>query len=319
MALISPIRLYFRRGGSSGGHIASPAEGSQYASGAPSRGERDQMELAVEEARTILESVCVVGLGTVGGPTARYFARHGFPTYGCDINPQAASGLGDTLLQTSTSLAELPLADLFIVTVDTGFRGEEPITANVFKACEAIRARGTPKLVSIESTVPVGTCRRVHQEVFGGRQRLVHVPHRWWAEDEVRHGVGQPRVVGGVDEESVRLAVESYAWAGIPLVPLSDIRVAELCKAAENTDRYLQIAYAELLKMICDENHLDFEELRRGMNTKWKDEGLWARDVIGCSAPPQNALSGASAAPEVCHLLDGARSVDKIYREHLGK
>src|SRR3989442_3914312 len=177
MALISPVRLYFRRGGSSGGHIASPAEGSQYASGAPSRGERDQMEQAVKESRTVLKSVCVVGLGTVGRPTARYFARHGFPTYGCDINPQAASGLGDSLLQTSTSLDELPLADLFIVTVDTGFRGEEPITANVFKACEAIRARGTPKLVSIESTVPVGTCRRVHPEgVVGGRRGAADVP-----------------------------------------------------------------------------------------------------------------------------------------------
>src|SRR2546425_7606054 len=197
MALISPIRLYFRRGGSSGGHIASPAEGSQYASGAPSRGERDQMELAVEESRTILESVCVVGLGTVGRPTARYFARHGFPTYGCDINPQAASGLGDSLLQTSTSLDELPLADLFIVTVDTGFRGEEPITANVFKACEAIRARGTPKLVSIESTVPVGTCRRGHQEGFGGRQRLGHLPPPGGGGDAGRARGGPPRGLGG--------------------------------------------------------------------------------------------------------------------------
>src|SRR2546428_195170 len=168
-----------------------PGRGSQYASGAPSRGERDQMELAVEESRTILESVCVVGLGTVGGPTARYFARHGFPTYGCDINPQAASGLGDTLLQTSTSLAELPLADLFIVTVDTGFRGEEPITANVFKACEAIRARGTPKLVSIESTVPVGTCRRAHHEALGGRRRRFARPPPRRA-----GGEGPRRVVG---------------------------------------------------------------------------------------------------------------------------
>src|SRR3989442_3932342 len=173
-----------------------PGRGSQYASGAPSRGERDQMELAVEESRTILESVCVVGLGTVGGPTARYFARHGFPTYGCDINPQAASGLGDTLLQTSTSLAELPLADLFIVTVDTGFRGEEPITANVFKACEAIRARGTPKLVSIESTVPVGTCRRVAQGGFGGRQRVApRSPPRAGREEDRRPG--RARAGGG--------------------------------------------------------------------------------------------------------------------------
>src|SRR3989454_3745909 len=177
-----------------------PGGGSQYASGAPPRGERGQMEQAVEESRTILESVCVVGLGTVGGPTARYFARHGFPTYGCDINPQAASGLGDTLLQTSTSLAELPLADLFIVTVDTGFRGEEPITANVFKACEAIRARGTPKLVSIESTVPVGTCRRGPPGVVGGRPKALPPPPPRGGGEEVPPGGRRPPGVRGAPQ-----------------------------------------------------------------------------------------------------------------------
>src|SRR2546428_8661452 len=154
---------------------------------------RSDLEQAVKESRTVLESVCVVGLGTVGGPTARYFARHGIPAYGVDINPQAAEGLGDTLLQSSTSLAELPLADLFIVTVDTGFRGDEPITANVFRACEAIRARGTPKLVSIESTVPIGTCRRVAQGVFGGRRRALPRPPPPWGGERGPAGGGGAR------------------------------------------------------------------------------------------------------------------------------
>ncbi len=277
------------------------------------------MELAEEESQAALESVCVVGLGTVGGPTARYFASRGIPTYGCDINPKAAHALNGALHQTSTSLAGLPLADLFIVTVDTGFRGEEPVTASVFKACEAIHSRGAPKLVSIESTVPAGTCERISREVFGGRQPLVHVPHRWWAQDEARHGVRQTRVVGGIDEPSVRLAVDFYRSAGIPLLPLANIRVAELCKAAENTDRYLQIAYAELLKMICDENGLDFEELRRGMNSKWNVEVLEAREGIGGTCLPKDILYVKAAAPDVCHLLDGARAVDRLYRESKGK
>src|SRR5256885_10875069 len=179
-----------------------PGGGSQYASGAPPRGERGQMEHAVEESRTILESVFFVGFGTGGGTTARYFARHGFPTYGCDINPQAASGLGYTLLQSSTSLAELPLADVFIVTVDTGFRGEEPITANVFKACGAIRARGTPKLVSIESTVPVGTCRRVDHEGFRGRAGRVPVsPPPVGGGEGPGRGGADPGVGGGLGRE----------------------------------------------------------------------------------------------------------------------
>src|SRR3989454_1952927 len=171
---------------------------------------RSDLEQAVKESRTVLESVCVVGLGTVGGPTARYFARHGFPTYGCDINPQAAEGLGDTLLQSSTSLAELPLADLFIVTVDTSFRGDEPITANVFRACEAVRARGTPKLVSIESTVPVGTCRRGLHEDFRGREaRFPRSPPLRGGEQAPRRGGGERVGRGGVGQGGGLFAQDS--------------------------------------------------------------------------------------------------------------
>ncbi len=275
------------------------------------------MEQPVEVPRSEVRSVCVIGLGAVGSPTARFFAKSGVPTYGCDINPKAAKALEGVLEQTATSLADLPLADLYIVTVDTGFRGEEPVTTSVFKACGAIAARGRPVLVSIESTVPIGTCARIHEEIFRGDQNLVHVPHRWWFEDEENHGVRQTRVVGGIDGESVRLAVDFYGSLGIRLVPVAELRIAELTKAAENTDRYLKIAYAELLKMICDDNGMDFEELRRAMNTKWNVETMEARDGIGGTCLPKDILYVKAASPSRCHILDGARAVDAIYRTTL--
>ena len=262
-----------------------------------------------------LETVCVVGLGTVGQPTAEYFVARGVPTFGCDINPAVIETLKNKLQGAATSLRDLPLADVYIVTVDTSLRGDAPFVDNVFKACAAIGARGTPKLVSIESTVPVGTCERIHREVFHGLQPLAHVPHRWWADDTRNHGVRQARVVGGVDEESLAIALAFYRHAGVPLLPVGDIRIAELCKCAENTDRYLKIAYAELLKLICDENGLDFEELRHAMNSKWNVEMLEARDGIGGTCLPKDILYVKAAAPDVCHLLDGARAVDGLYRQ----
>ncbi len=275
------------------------------------------METTDMAPRTAIQSVCLVGLGTVGGPTARFFAKIGLPVYGCDINPKAAAAFEGILRETSTSLEWLPPADLYVVTVDTGFRGEEPVTTSVFKACAAIAARTTPKLVSIESTVPIGTCERIHEEVFGGRVPVVHIPHRWWMVDEDRHGVAQTRVVGGTDSEAVRTAVDFYGSIGIPLVPVAELRIAELTKAAENTDRYLQIAYAELLKMICDDNGMDFEELRRAMNTKWNVEVLEARDGIGGTCLPKDILYVKAASAARCHLLDGARAVDAMYRTTL--
>ena len=87
-----------------------------------------------------IRSVCVVGLGSVGGPTAEHFATRGISTYGYDINPRAVKSAASKLNGVSTSLSELPLADLYVVTVDTGFQGEVPLVENVFKACAAIAA-----------------------------------------------------------------------------------------------------------------------------------------------------------------------------------
>ncbi len=273
------------------------------------------MEQPQESVQSEQESVCVVGLGTVGQPTAEYFISRKIPTYGCDLNPSALERLRPSLQGASTSISALPLADVFIVTVDTGLHGDNPSTENVFRACEAIAKRGRAKLVSIESTVPVGTCKRLHEEIFAGDQPLVHVPHRWWAEETRTHGVRQARVIGGIDEVSLEVALPFYSRAGIPVIPVADIRLAELCKIAENTDRYLKIAYAELLKLVCDENRLEFEQLRQAMNTKWNVEVLEARDGIGGTCLPKDILYVKAAAPEVCHLLDGARDVDRLYRE----
>ena len=38
---------------------------------------------------------------------------------------------------------------------------------------------------------------------------------------------------------------------GIPMHVVSAVEVAEMCKITENAHRYLQIAFAEELKMIC--------------------------------------------------------------------
>ncbi len=47
-------------------------------------------------------------------------------------------------------------------------------------------------LVSIESTVPKGTSRRIFN-MLNRRLHVVHTPHRWYALEEKEHGVNQLR------------------------------------------------------------------------------------------------------------------------------
>lgn len=69
---------------------------------------------------------------------------------------------------------------------------------------------------------------------------------------------------------------------------VSTIEVAELSKIAENSHRYLQIAYAEDLKMCCDKIGIDFNELRNAMNTKWNVDLPEAREGIGRHCLPKD-------------------------------
>jgi len=265
-----------------------------------------------------INSVCVVGLGTVGKPTAEYFASRGVSTYGYDLSEKALRAARGSLAAVATRVTDLPKADLYIIAVQTGLRSERPNVENVLDACRSIASIRSPELVSIESTVPVGTCERIYNEILCGGN-LVHIPHRYWAADPVNYGVAQPRIVGSITPRGLKLSLDFYRRHGIPLVPVPDIRIAELCKIAENTDRYLKIAYAELLRLVCLRNGLDFDELRRAMNTKWNVGLLEAREGIGGTCLPKDIRYLRSFAPDLCRMLDEAIRVDDAYRTFIRK
>jgi UDP-N-acetyl-D-mannosaminuronate dehydrogenase len=98
---------------------------------------------------------------------------------------------------------------------------------------------------------------------------------------------------------------------------VSSVEVAEMCKIAENSHRYLQIAYAEDLKMLCAKLGMNFDELRAAMNTKWNVDLPEAREGIGRHCLPKDIRYVISLSPSESTLLQAAMQVDKKYREWL--
>ncbi|HLN45588.1 MAG TPA: hypothetical protein VK209_07760, partial [Candidatus Sulfotelmatobacter sp.] len=147
---------------------------------------------------------------------------------------------------------------------------------------------------------------------------LVHAPHRYWPAQPEKHGVNQPRVIGAVNEESLRKGLDFYQnKLEIPMHPVSSAEVAEMCKITENAHRYLQIAFAEELKLICERIGLNFDELRDAMNTKWNVDLPEARLGIGGHCLPKDIRYVTSVAPS--EILESAINVDKKYRDWLNK
>ena len=246
--------------------------------------------------------VCVVGLGTIGMPTIKYIHEHGFEACGYDLTKKSLDGI-----ETFTDWKMVPESDIYVVAVTSD---------NVENVCREISSRDKSSFVSIESTVRVGTCRKI-VETFGLRS-LVHCPHRYWDEDPVNHGVRQLRVIGATNERSLERGLEFYRSLDIPLHICSTIEIAEMCKIAENAKRFVQIAFSEELKMICEERKIPFDEVRKACNTKWNIEILEARQGIFGSCLPKD-IGFLSRLADRSPLLDGAISTDQNYRKWIKK
>jgi UDP-N-acetyl-D-mannosaminuronate dehydrogenase len=91
-----------------------------------------------------------------------------------------------------------------------------------------------------------------------------------------------------------------------------------MAKITENAYRYVQIAFAEELRMACEALGLDFNEVREACNTKWNVEILEAREGIGGHCLPKD-IRYLSSLTIHNTLLKAAIKADEEYRKWLSE
>ncbi len=245
-------------------------------------------------------TVAVIGLGYAGFPLAEAFAAAGFRVLGVDVDAarvarlrEAESYLGHIparrvrqLLQggrfePTADLTRLAEADAAIICVPTPLTAARDPDLSAVEAaarsCAAQLRRG--QLVVLESTTYPGTTRGVVLPLLDevGRQRqLVYGRDYFVAFSPEREDPGNrehttttiPRVVGGLDAPSGKLAVELFAAVSAKVVPVSSAEVAEACKILENTYRAVNIALVNELKVLYDRMGIDVWEVIEAAKTK---------------------------------------------------
>jgi UDP-N-acetyl-D-mannosaminuronic acid dehydrogenase len=301
------------------------------------------MELSAQNKPKIMfEKVLVVGLGQLGLPVAKYVKQKGFDTYGYDINSHALEfafeNYGIKKIETFSDI------DVFILCISTHKPNDiySPHIDGLLAIAEKISKEAKDgSLVSIESTIAKGTSKKIF-ELLNHRLHVAHAPHRWYALEEDIHGVNQLRVIGGVSDCCLRLAMGFYDGRNnnlsntdsmgaaienediqnnrsleIPMHPVSEIEIAELTKVIENANRYMQIAFAEDLYLYCQANNIGFSELRNALNTKWNVNILEPRDGIGGHCLPKDTKMFIHSSRSVrSKILSAALEVDSDYRRH---
>jgi UDP-N-acetyl-D-mannosaminuronic acid dehydrogenase len=233
--------------------------------------------------------ILIIGLGQIGYHNAEYMTRLGLNVEGFDPAKTAIQrSLGAKVIRREAKDFEGYYYYLICVSTHNSRNIAEPSFDSLLETAERIEQEAKEGgLFSIESTVTKGISNRV-EDILRHRLHVAHVPHRFFSGDN-EHGVNQLRVLGGCKSCCSSAALKFYEGIlGIPIHVLTSVEVAELTKVIENTHRFLEIAFAEELKIFCDDQALDFEELRVAVNTKWNESILEARQGIGGHCLPKD-------------------------------
>ena len=153
--------------------------------------------------------ILVVGLGQLGLPVAKYVHDKGLDVYGYDISSKAMERAEKRGVKRATNFSGF---DVYIICVSTHKQEDmfSPQIEGLLSIIERISKEAKEgALVSIESTIPKGTSKKVF-EMLTHRLHVVHAPHRWYALDEKEHGVNQLRVIGGVRDCCLAIGMQFY-------------------------------------------------------------------------------------------------------------
>ena len=233
------------------------------------------------------KTICVIGLGYIGLPTASLLGTKGFQVHGVDVSEHVVNTINkgkihivepdlDIMVRSAVNAGNLkaglePIeADIFIIAVPTPFKGDhEPDLAYVESATKMISPYVIPgNLVILESTSPVGTTDEVVAKILSENGHdidkevfVAHCPERVLPGRILIELVENDRIVGGVNPLATQKAVEFYQTFVRGEVLSTDSRTAEMAKLTENSSRDVSIAFANELSLICDQEGINVWEL----------------------------------------------------------
>jgi len=282
------------------------------------------------------QSVCVLGLGYIGLPTASFLATKGCKVIGVDVSHEVVDTINraevhiqepdlDILVRSAVHSGNLQAqteptsADVFFITVPTPVRDDrEPDLSYVRSASRAIAPYVKPgNLVILESTCPIGTTEDLVMKTLieegvpiDQGVLIAHCPERVLPGRILIELVQNDRIVGGIDEASTQAAATFYRQFVSGEVFETSAKLAEMTKLTENTFRDVNIALANELSIICDKHDIDVWELIRLANRHPRVNILNPGPGVGGHCIAVDPWFVVASAPEQAKLIRTARIVN---------
>jgi len=287
--------------------------------------------------------VSVIGLGYIGLPTAAVIASRGLKVCGVDVSSETVDTVNrgevhivepdlDIVVRSAVMTKSLRAtltpepSDVFIVAVPTPFAADhQPDLSHIQRAAQAIApVLKTGDLVILESTSPVGATEKLcewiaeartdlrlpHVHGEGADVSVAHCPERVLPGNILKELVDNDRIIGGITRQCAMRARDLYEIFVKGDCILTTARTAEMAKLSENAFRDVNIAFANELSLICDDNDVDVWELIRLANLHPRVHILNPGPGVGGHCIAVDPWFIVSSNPEKARLIKTARNVN---------
>jgi nucleotide sugar dehydrogenase len=293
-------------------------------------------------------SVCVIGIGRIGLPTALSFANADLPCVGVDINSELVEMINskifplkdepgyDTIFEkvtnnkfyASTKIDEVvPESDVIILSLPT------PMDENNVPDYSALISVGTQlgsmlaknSLVIVESTVEPGfienefinTIERGEKNLVAGTDFQIGVCPETANPGQIMNDFEKlPRLVGGINEKTRNTIIKIYKHVfTVDLIPMPNCKTANAVKLTTNVFRDLNIAFVNELAILFERSGIDINEVLEAAKTKYNFQVHYPGIGVGGPCLPVNSYQMINFAKNMglsnLNLVESGRKINE--------
>ena len=267
-------------------------------------------------------SICVIGIGRIGLPTALSFANSGLPTIGVDINTKLVEMINSEIFP----LKDEPGYDvIFEKVINKKFNATTKIEEVISKSDVVILSLPTPMdknnvpdysallsvgkqlgqllsndtLVIVESTVEPGfiendlisIMENSEKKLVAGKDFAIGVCPETANPGQIMNDFEKlPRLVGAIDEKTKNIIIKIYKHVfTVDIISMPNCKTANAVKLTTNVFRDLNIAFVNELAILFEKIGIDIVTVLEAAKTKYNFQVHYPGPGVGGPCLPVNS------------------------------
>ena len=299
-------------------------------------------------------SVCIIGIGRIGLPTALSFANSGLSTVGVDINSKLVETINSKIFplkdepgydvifdkvinknfHASTKIEDVvPISDIIILSLPT------PMDENNIPDYSALLSVGKQlgklltkdSLIIVESTVEPGfienqlinTIESSEKKLASGKDFAIGVCPETANPGQIMNDFEKlPRLVGAIDDHTRNVIMKIYKHVfTVNLIPMPNCKTANAVKLTTNVFRDLNIAFVNELAILFEKVGIDIMTVLEAAKSKYNFQIHYPGPGVGGPCLPVNSYQLINLAKnmgfDTLKSVETARIINESMPDHV--